>query len=326
MNFLGKLFGDLNPRLETPDDDPEARRMREAQKKDDWRTVQAFFSQLKNPDDREFYVAKLSNWKRRLDFFDIWVKASPKCSDAWLLRGAHGIHWAWEARTGAQADYVAEEAWAIFFERLKGAWNDLSTALDLNPADPTPYGQLIPCAMGLQLEKEVVFTCLNNSVSHSLLSWQAHSATLWYLCEKWHGSHDEMFDFARSVSASAPEGSGLHALIPIAHHERWLYAIGFDQDAEFADKYYNQPEVQRQIIDAYNKSLGSRTYKSTKLTRDQSSFFAVGLLRSQAFKQALFELERLDNRVPEYPWAQLGDPVDRYTRALNIARANIGKN
>lgn len=121
MGLLGKLFGSSAPRLETPDDDPQAKRLRAAQQKNDW--------------------------KRRPPFFDAWVDASPNCSEAWLLRGAHGIQWAWEARSGASAQNVAEEAWPIFFERLKGAWSDLNHAIELNPADPTPFGQLIPCAM-----------------------------------------------------------------------------------------------------------------------------------------------------------------------------------
>jgi hypothetical protein len=325
MNILGKLFGNSNPQAETPDDDPEAKRLRAAQKKNDWRTVQDFFGRLNDPNDREFYTAVLSDWKRRPDFFDIWVNASPKCAEAWLLRGAHGVRWAWEARSGAQAEQVAEEAWAIFFERLKQAWGDLNQAVELNPADPTPFGQLIPCAMGLQLEKEIVFKCLEHTLAREVISWQAHSAVLWFICKKWYGSHEEMFDFARSVSASAPDGHGVHALIPIAHHERWLYAAAFDHDEELTGNYYEQPEVKRELVDAYNKSLGSNAHRPNKLTRWQSSFFAVGLLRSGAFRQALTELERLDNRVPEYPWAQLGDPVDRFTKAMNIARANIGK-
>ena len=323
MNLLGKLFGDSTPRLESPDDDSDAKRFRNAQKKNDWKTVQEFLSRLSDQDDREFYVDKLTEWSSRPDFFDIWVDANPKSADAWLLRGAQGIKWAWEARTGKSAENVAEEAWPIFFERLKQAWSDLNHALELNSDDATPFGQLIPCAMGLQLEKEIVISCLNNTIARSVISWKAHSATLFYLCKKWHGSHEEMFEFARSVTASVPEGTGLPSLIPIAHHERWVYALAFDDDAEFADKYFDQPEVQREIIDAYNKSVGSRAYVPNRSTRLQSSFFALGLLRSQAFNQALNELERLGNVVSEFPWAQLGDPVERFSKAKEIAKANL---
>jgi hypothetical protein len=177
--------------------------------------------------------------------------------------------------------------------------------------------------MGLQLEKEIVFSCLQNTIDRSVISWKAHSATLWYLCKKWFGSHEEMFDFARTVSASAPEGNGLHALIPIAHHERWVYAAAFDKEEELAENYFDQPEVRQEIVEAYNRSLGSRAHRTDRATRAQSSFFAMGLLRVQAFRQALTELDRLGNLVPEFPWVQLGDPVDRFTRAREIAKANL---
>jgi hypothetical protein len=137
------------------------------------------------------------------------------------------------------------------------------------------------------------------------------------------GSHEEMFDFARQVSASVPEGSGLHALIPIAHHERWIYALAFDQDAEFANKYFDQPEVRHEIVEAYHRSLGSRAHQTDRATRYQSSFFALALLRAHAFRQALTELDRLGALIPEFPWVQLGDPVEKFTTAREIAKENV---
>ncbi|RPI91642.1 MAG: DUF4034 domain-containing protein [Chloroflexi bacterium] len=320
MGLLGKLLGNPTYRLESPDDDPMAKRLRLAQQKNDWKTVQQFFQGLTDPGEREFFVGQLTEWKERLPFFDAWVESSPECAEAWLVRGAHAIQWAWEARTGARAEDVAENAWPIFIQRLEQAWSDLNHAIELNPADATPFGHLIPCAMGLQLEKEIVFSCLQNTIDRSVISWKAHSATLWYLCKKWFGSHEEMFDFARTVSASAPEGNGLHALIPIAHHERWVYAAAFDEDEQLRQNYYHQPEVKEEILDSYNRSLGSRAHQADRATRAQSSFFALALFRIHAFRQSLTELDRLGSVVPEFPWVQLGDPVEKFTQAKEIAR------
>jgi hypothetical protein len=323
MDFLGKLFNSSKTRLETPDDDPTAKRLRSAQQKKDWKSLEEFFKGVASFDEREFFVEKLADWKKRPPFMDAWVDASPKCAEAWLVRGAHGVQWAWEARSRASAEDVPENAWPIFFERLKQAWSDLNQALELNPADPTPFGHLIPCAMGLQLDKDVVFSCLQNSIDRSAMSWKAHTAALWYLCKKWHGSHEEMFEFARAVSANAPEGSGLHALIPIAHQERWVYALAFDQDEQLAGNYYEQPEVRSEIVDAYNRSLGSHAHVANRSTRHQSSFFAFSLLQGHAFPQAFAELERLGNMVPEFPWALLGDPAEKFIQAKEIAKANL---
>ena len=318
MSIFSKLFGGSTgnpstPTLITPDDDPKAKQLRVAQTKNDWKTVQDFFSTLNDPDERTFYTNTLTDWTGRPDFFDLWVQASPNCSEAWLLRGVHGTQWAWEARTGAQAEKVPEEAWAIFFARLKQAWEDLNKAVELNPADPTPFGAMIPCGMGLQADKELVSKCLQATIARGVISWQAHTALLWYLCKKWHGSHEEMFEFARSVSQAAPEGHGIHALIPIAHYERWLYMVAFEKDAKGAEEYYKQQDVQREILEAYAKSLGSIHFRPSRATSSQSSFFAHALTRTDNIRQAQTEFRRLNNRVPEFPWRHIGDPLEVYS-------------
>jgi len=53
--------------------------------------------------------------------------------------------------------------------------------------------------------------------------WPTHRDTLMALAEKWCGSHDLMFAFARDTAEAAPPESGLAALVAAAHVELWLY-------------------------------------------------------------------------------------------------------
>jgi hypothetical protein len=308
--------------LQTPDDDPEARRLRLAQQRGDYQSVAAFFGKLTDPDAREFYVRELTQWPGRPPFFDNWVNAMPDCAEAWLLRAAHGIQWAWEARSGGRATQVAEEAWPMFFSRLEQAWSDLQRAIELNSRDSIPYAEQINCAIGLELEKSVVMNSLEDARQRAPEAWEPHVRTLFYLCRKWHGSHEEMFDFAHTTSRAAGIGSGLHALVAVAHIERWLYAAAFDRDHDYANNYWYEPGVRSDVREAYRKSLGAREFKPTRAARWQRSFFAFALTKAEAFTDAMREFNQIGNRPVDFPWHFFGDPLAAYSQHRELARAN----
>ena len=291
--------------LATPDDDPDAKRLRAAQQGGDYESVASFLYGLTDYDAREFYIRELTEWPGRPPFFDRWVQAMPECSDAWLLRGAHSIHWAWEARTSTRAAQVSQDAWPIFAERLKGAWSDLDHASKLNAADPGPFAEKINCAIGLQLKKPVVNDCLKNARRRAPDLWEPHVRSLLYLTKKWHGSHEEMFSFAGKLSSTARVGSGLHTVVAVAHLERWLYAVDFDRDA-LADTYWEQPAVVTEIIRAYRQSLGASEYTATRASRWMRNFFAFALSQVQAFNEAATEFRHIGNRPPDWPWSVVG--------------------
>jgi hypothetical protein len=322
MSLLHWLFPSLfGIRLARPDDDPEVRRLRDCQNKGDVAAVETFLRSVSAPADREFYVEELTTWPGRPKFFDQWVKAAPDSADAWLLRGSHGIKWAWEARTGGRAEDVDQNAWQVFFARLKGAWSDLERAADLNPADATPYGQMVRCAVGLQLPLDQVLPCLAAARERAPEPWEAHLRMLYYLCEKWHGSHEQMLDFARKTSGEAFDGSGLPTLIAVAHTERWLYAKHFDQDKERAADYWDSPQVRTEILDAYRKSLGSRKYRPGRTSRWHRNFFAFALGKIKAQPEAAVEFEQIGNRPMEWPWHSFGDPARVFVSVRDKALA-----
>ena len=316
--LLPGLFG---IRLARPDDDPDVQRLRAVQKNGDCAAIEQFFQSLTDPDEREFFVQELTAWQGRPKFFDQWVASSPDCGDAWLLRGSHGVKWAWEARTGGRAEDVDQNAWQVFFARLKGAWSDLERAAALNPADATPYGEMVRCAVGLQLSMEKVLLCLVAARDRAPEPWEAHLRMLYYLCEKWHGSHEQMFEFARTTSAGVPEGSGLTTLIAIAHTERWLYARHFDHDKDLTAEYWDNSTVRSEILDAYRKSLGSRKYRPSRTSRWHRNFFAFALGKIEARPEAAAEFTQIGNRPTEWPWQSFGDPARVYVSVRDKALA-----
>jgi hypothetical protein len=138
----------------------------------------------------------------------------------------------------------------VFLRRLESARKDVEHAILLNPSDPVPHSEMLTIARGMQLEKGLVLEHLEHARRLSPELWEPHVRTLFFLCEKWQGSHEEMFEFARSTSNSAVDGSGLHALIACAHIERWLYFDAFEGNRAEADQYWQQPNVKNEIIDA----------------------------------------------------------------------------
>lgn len=300
MSLLGWLSLPLRVRLRKPDDDHDARRLRDALKSRRFSVVEEALASATDPHDRFFFIEALSSWKKRPEYLVEWAEASPDCAAAFAVRGSHGIDWAWEARGGGIN--VKDSDLDLFDGRLVNAWEDLQRAAELMPDDATPYARMITCAIGLGIEHERTINCFHLASERCHDLWEPHVAMLSYLCEKWHGSHQEMFDFARGVGSQAPEGSGLHALICKAHFERWLYAQNFENNKVLADNYWGHADVRNEILGAYHMSIGSPNHTPTRASEEQRNWFAMALANIGARKEALAEFKRIGNRPAVMPW------------------------
>jgi hypothetical protein len=116
-----------------------------------WQEFHDFLESLTDRELRHFYVVELARISGRPEWVDEWVAAKPGSSLPMLFRGAHGINWAWEARTSDRAKYVKEEAWPLFHSRLVEADRDLARAAALDDRDPAPHAMSETVARGLSL-------------------------------------------------------------------------------------------------------------------------------------------------------------------------------
>ncbi len=207
-----------------------------------YRPASLLLGATNDPKLREFYVRALREWTGRPYAFEVWKREEPANPNVWLVSGAHLIDWAWQARGRDQADKVDQQAWATYAERLKQAESELVRAGGLNMEDATPHAFLLRVAIGLNWSREAALKVFDQAVRRCPDHFLAHSDLLTYFCEKWHGSHEEMFEFAHAASDKAPAGSLLPTLIAQAHTERWLYATSFDGDPH-GDQYFQRPEV-----------------------------------------------------------------------------------
>ena len=303
----------MPPVLDPALGNPRARALRERLASGEWRDAQAFLDGLRVFELRDFFVSVLSDWPDRPAWLDSWCHSVPGSPVPWLIRGVHGVHWAWEARGSTTADKVEGGAWPVFVERLQGAESDLHKAAGLDVEDPGPWSWLITTARALQQDASLERERFEEARRRDPDNLAAHRHFLTALCWKWGGSHDAMFGFAREASAAAPEGSRLHTLVPEAHLERWL-AYGMEGQAAAGGVYLRTPDVVAEVEAAWRRSLGSPRYASPLGVSDRNLFAFVFWQQLQPAR-ARRELGATGELVTKGPWQYLGDPVAVFQEA-----------
>ncbi|GIF63216.1 hypothetical protein Ais01nite_12510 [Asanoa ishikariensis] len=151
---------------------------------------------------------------------DAWARAEPGNPDALLVRGRSLISRAWEVRGGGWASTVGADAVSEFHRLLVLAVPLYDRAAHLAEADPLPWVHRLILATALNAPRDQLERCWSEVVMREPGHVEAHNFKLMYLCHKWHGSHEEMFAFAREAAATAPDGSPLKVL-PLKATAEW---------------------------------------------------------------------------------------------------------
>ncbi|MEP7051128.1 MAG: hypothetical protein ABJB12_12290 [Pseudomonadota bacterium] len=246
-----------------------------------------------------------------------WARNEPQNALPRLLLGCHAIGAAWQARGHGQS--VTEQGKQQFRTHLQQAEVELRAAAALDPADPSACAFLITVARGLNQGATVAQQWFAEAKARDPEHEGAHRAMLTFLCEKWHGSHDQMFAFARQAAAGARRGSTLPALVILAHLERWLYFKLFERDAAGEARYLQDPQVIAEVNAAFEHSLGAPELPFRMSTRrahnDAAVFF--WLVKDKARLQR--QCQVLGNCYTDMCWQALGEPNAVYGKAYQWA-------
>ena len=283
-----------------------------------WLEVKRHLDSLSDPDERTRLIEVLAEGPGELPLAG-WVAAEPESSLPLLLRARNRIYWAWEARGSGTADTVSASGANAFLDRLELAEDDLEAAAALDPKDPTPhaFGLITARGLGIPLaEARARFARAQGARPDHLL---AHQALLVRLCEKWGGSHEAMFAHAREATAQAGPGSRLHALIPMAHAERWLFGYAFDEDESFA-RYFERPEVIEEIEAAHEACFARGRKQARLVDLELRNHFAFALWLGKRGGKARRELQEIGTHFTQLPWGFLDAP----DRAFARARGELG--
>ncbi len=200
------------------------------------------------PDVRRFWVdvtagrfdeaaetyGRQSNWERRSHLLGLAIDmpAESDALDRWaadwsehplplIAKGLNAVGWAWQVRTSDLARNVSTEQFEEFHRRLRMAEQILTSAIRADPESPIPWMGLLTSGRGLQISlHEVEYRMEQMAARYPL--YGGFSAYLQFVCKKWFGSHEQMWEFADSVNEAAPSGSPLHAVQADATIERFL--------------------------------------------------------------------------------------------------------
>ncbi len=256
--------------------DADAGDARDALARNDYREAGYLLKITKDHKRREFYLRTLQEWTGRPFALERWKDEEPENPNAWLVSGAHLIHWSWEALGGRPLSEGTTETRAMFRERLGEASLDLDRAAILDMEDPAAHAFQLRVCTGLGTSRDETLRVFKAALQSCPDHYLAHSNLLSYFSQAWHGSHEEMLEFARVACRKAPEGSLLPVLIAEAHIERWRYAREIDRDPN-CDDYFKHPDVRQELNAAYAHSLGSPLHQPTLLSRYAANYFAFSL-------------------------------------------------
>ncbi|WP_329600085.1 hypothetical protein OIE43_43700 [Streptomyces pseudovenezuelae] len=124
------------------------------------------------------------------------------------------------------------------------------------------------------------------------------------LAQKWYGSHAEIFAFAESAAAAAPEGSPLRGL-PL--HAVTEYALEHEAGIGKGPVAWSRIEG---LVEA-GLELSARFEPGDRRAAGFRNHLALALIRSGREAEALEVFRCIATDACTFPWAYMGDPDAR---------------
>ncbi|GHC74639.1 hypothetical protein GCM10007079_09040 [Nocardiopsis terrae] len=122
----------------------------------------------------------------------------------------------------AWAKDVSRERFEEFHAMLPPAYEHLVHAANAAPDRPDALNHLQWFGLGAGMSREDLDFLWDRIIERDPWHPMSHQSRLQVLCQKWEGSHEEMFAFARQAAALARKGDPLLELVPRAHVERFI--------------------------------------------------------------------------------------------------------
>lgn len=229
-----------------------------------------------------------------------WLAASPEDPDAVLVKADLCIQQAWEVRTGYRARHVSEDQFRAFFTLLEDAVPVIAAAAELNPTDPVPWQVALTHARGIQAPRDVFDAYWAEAVARAPHHYGCHATALQYLCDKWYGSHEEMFAFAEQAAEGALPGSKLHALPLMAAIE---YGVVSDDSTE--DGPIDRARVDAAVARALE--LSSWYEPGDPDAAGFRNHLALMLIFAERWTEALEVFRAIGVHARSFPWGYVGE-------------------
>ncbi len=249
-----------------------------------------------------------------VDTFARWAEAEPSGTSI-ALHGASQIRAAWKIRGDKTADQVSRGSWAPFKAGLGEAEETLLRGTDAYPESPEPWAALLNSGRGLGKSNAEIRRRFDMANARAPFRGDICSSMLQASCEKWGGSHAEMFQFARWVEGNAPPGGSAHSMLPKAHLEKAMY-----EDDLTAANYFTLPEVSHEMKSASRMFLASiPDVPEPEHLSTLNHYIYLLIPTDRESADLVTEIaRRLGDRPTEAPWTYWNDsPGERFARVRN---------
>ncbi|MFE6038842.1 hypothetical protein [Streptomyces sp. NPDC056452] len=248
-------------------------------------------------------------------WLDSWLEESPQDPDAVLVKADQYVYQAWQIRTGARAKHIEHDQFQAFHAVLRDAVPVISEAAELNPGDPVPWRIALTQARGIQAPREVFDSYLAEAADCDPHHEGCHIQALQYLCDKWYGSHEEMFDFAERSAEQAPPGSKLHAL-PLQAVVEYLIS---DDEVQGPDPFTPRAEAAVTRAQALSDSYAPGDREAAGFR----NHLAMILWSMNRFEEALTVFRSIGVHATTYPWTYFGDARAEFLEARSDTRVEL---
>lgn len=177
-------------------------------------------------------------------------RRDPADLTAALLLAAHHIELGWAARSGARAEYVSGDQFAVFHDHLRIAERQLIEVTAYDPGNLAAWTFRLMTARGLQLGQSEARRRYDQAAKQSQHHLAAQTQLLQQLCPKWGGSLEQLHAFATEKAYASPPGTLNAVLVVEAHLEHWATLSGRPAGA-----YLANPTVRADVVRAAAHSV-----------------------------------------------------------------------
>ncbi len=228
-----------------------------------------------------------------------------------LIRDAYEIRAAVEAHVSApsfraehgdiEAARRAEQAAADHQESLKQAERLLYDVIRDRPSLSDPWVFLLISGRGLGVRLEELRQRFDNAHSRDPFRPDACREYVEGLTEKWGGSQDATFDFARWVEQEAPPDSPARVSLPVAHLEQGL----LDGQGTNLAEYLNDEAVVGELAGALESFLWATPAPAPTEVLPVLNAYALAVSADSAATAHLMAevFTRIADRPTAYPWS-----------------------
>ncbi|GAA1792540.1 hypothetical protein GCM10009682_13050 [Luedemannella flava] len=281
----------------------------------DWPTIRSVLTTPMTSNDRQWLMSVVLDDPNLQLWINDVVAAERDSTLPLLLKGSRYIRWAWEARGSGGASTVSQDAWKIWFDRLRQAEDCLDEVVEREPRNADAWQGLITLGRARQVDAEERWRRFYGLVAAEPTHFGGNRQMMQGLMRKWSGSHEQMFEFARQRTAEFP-GTDLPFLIVEAHLEMW------ENDGH---EYLEKPEIGDEILAAAHQSIWHPDYQRTRRTPLLLNTFCFAFCVADLYGAADRCFGEIgDNLVTSWPWSQLADDaVTNFKDMRDYVRDNL---